>query len=238
MIVLSLLLLFQSLFLSILAFNTSSSTNGSSFTQSPNQRIQQRQQLQRHHYVQRHPSSSSSSSAMTLKMGLEINIRIVGRKNSIESTSFLQEGYETYTKRLSSSTGIKLSTTFHKSNADLLQKITLDSKKGHGIICLDEKGTMDTSIDFSTKLYNWFEEYGSRLVFVIGGADGLPKELKEYQYSNMYGGKNNNGGILNRSPIFMSLSKMTFTHPWARTILVEQIYRASEIHKGSGYHKE
>jgi 23S rRNA (pseudouridine1915-N3)-methyltransferase len=103
---------------------------------------------------------------------------------------------------------------------------------------------MYTSPEFSTKVYNWLEEFGSRLVFVIGGADGLPAELKQYQYVNNSYSNNNSGnaggssGVLNRSPTFISLSKMTFTHPWARTILVEQIYRASEIHKGSGYHKE
>ena len=199
-------------------------------------------------HPRRHHSYSSHSTI--LKMGLEINIRIVGRKNSIESTSFLQESYETYTKRLSST--ITLYTTFHKSNNDLLKNLQTDSKKGYGIVCLDEKGDMYTSMEFSTKMYNWLEDYGSRLVFVIGAAEGLPPELKQYQYSSLYssnqysgskGGSkknktNDSNGVLSRSPMFMSLSKMTFTHPWARTILVEQIYRASEIHKGTGYHKE
>lgn len=171
-----------------------------------------------------------------LSMGLEVNIRIVGRKNSIESTSFLQESYEEYTKRLSST--IKITTTFHKSDQDLLKNLQSDSKKGYGVVCLDEKGDMFTSIDFSEKLYSWLEEYGSRMVFVIGAAEGLPKELKQYQFQGKYSNDISGNGVLNRSPMFMSLSKMTFTHPWARTILVEQIYRASEIHKGSGYHKE
>lgn len=199
----------------------------------------------RHHHYHYHHRHSSSSSTI-LRMGLEINIRIVGRKNSIESTSFLQESYETYTKRLSST--IQLVTTFHKSNDDLLKNLQTDSKKGYGIVCLDERGDMYTSMDFSGRMYDWFEEYGSRLVFVIGAAEGLPPELKQYQYSNQYSYKNqgsskknkmnDSNSVLNRSPMFMSLSKMTFTHPWARTILVEQIYRASEIHKGTGYHKE
>lgn len=71
-------------------------------------------------------------------MGLEINIRIVGRKNSIESSSFLQESYETYTKRLSST--IQISTTFHKSNEELIKNLLMDSKKNYGIVCFDEKG--------------------------------------------------------------------------------------------------
>jgi len=71
-------------------------------------------------------------------------------------------------------------------------------------------------------MYNWLELGGSRLVFVIGGAEGLPHELK-------YGLKNGHN--------LLSLSKLTFTHQFARTLLMEQIYRASEIKKGSGYHK-
>ncbi len=178
----------------------------------------------------------TSTTSTPLKMGLSINIRIVGRKNSIESTSFLQESYQTYSQRLTSSSSIDLTTTFHKSNQELLKNLQVDSKKGYGIICLDEQGSMYTSIEFSTKVYTWFEEYGSRLVFVIGAAEGLPVELKQYRYQ--FNNNSYKDGILNRPPMFMSLSKMTFTHPWARSILVEQIYRASEIHKGSGYHKE
>lgn len=76
---------------------------------------------------------------------------------------------------------------------------------------------------FSDFLFSKLEEGGSRLTFVVGGAEGLPPGLKSNPPA---------GGAK------LSLSSMTFTHLWARALLAEQIYRASEIRRGSKYHKE
>ena len=62
------------------------------------------------------------------------------------------------------------------------------------------------------------ERGGSRLSFIIGGAEGLPAEVRA-------------------DATLVSLSRLTFTHQMARLVLAEQIYRATEIRKGSGYHK-
>ena len=85
---------------------------------------------------------------------------------------------------------------------------------------LDPKGTTCTSEVFAEKVFEWLNQGGSRLSFVIGGAEGLPAEL-----------------LQDKSLQTIRLSDLTFTHQFARVCLTEQIYRATEIKKGSGYHK-
>eukprot|EP01031_Cornospumella_fuschlensis_P029643 gene29643-35781_t len=121
-------------------------------------------------------------------------------------------GCTEYEKRLSGS--LKLQTVFLKSNEDLIR--TLKEQKGVAI-CLDETGKQFTSEEFSAHLLKAYEEGGAQVTFVIGGHDGLPKELKTKDC--------------------ISLSKMTWTHQMARLLLIEQIYRAFEIRKGSSYHR-
>lgn len=88
------------------------------------------------------------------------------------------------------------------------------------LLVLDERGAQYTSQDFSKMLYEQLEEGGSRLTFVIGGADGLPPDLRATPAKRQ-----------------LSLSRMTLTHQMARLLLAEQVYRASEIHRGSKYHR-
>ena len=59
----------------------------------------------------------------------------------------------------------------------------------------------------------------SRMVFIIGGSDGLAPEVKK------------------RADVRLSMSRMTFPHHFARVMLFEQIYRAFCINEGTKYHK-
>ena len=181
-----------------------------------------------------HPSYISSSTLLT--MGFEIKIRIVGRKNGCEP--WLNEAYEMYVKRLRSSQ-MNVGTVWHKTNNELVKGVAADRHKRQSIVLLDPQGLKRTSEEFSEDVYRWLEEGGSRLSFVIGGAEGLPPELK-YGGNEFRGGANGKASSRNVSidkSQMISLSTMTFTHQFARTLLIEQIYRASEIKKGSGYHK-
>ena len=84
-------------------------------------------------------------------------------------------------------------------------------------IYLDPHGKMLDSLEFHTFLFKQIETQ-KKVIFVIGGAEGFPKELQDVGTR-------------------IALSKMTFTHEMALLFLVEQIYRSFEIEKGSGYHK-
>ena len=86
-------------------------------------------------------------------------------------------------------------------------------KKGFSII-LDEKGKELDSVEFA-KLING----KSFVTFFIGNDKGLPENFKT------------SGDFL------LSLSKMTLQHDIARIVLLEQIYRAWNIIRGSPYHK-
>ena len=58
----------------------------------------------------------------------------------------------------------------------------------------------------------------SSLTFLIGGAFGLSKEVRQ------------------AADMKLSFSRLTFTHQMVRLLLVEQIYRAFKINRGEKYH--
>lgn len=147
---------------------------------------------------------------------MKVLIRIVGRK---PSERWLEEGVNMYQQRLTKV--MELQTEWHKSNSALIQNVEQDLRKEHVVVLLDpSQGKQYKSEDFAEYFYQWMQQGGSRLVFVIGGAEGLPTEL------------------LDKTDLpKVSLSKLTFTHQMTRLLLAEQVYRAYEIHKGSEYHK-
>jgi Uncharacterized conserved protein len=171
-------------------------------------------------------------------MGMEVKIRIVGRKNGAEQ--WLEDAYRQYEKRLTSS-NLNVSTVWHKHDDDLTKNVQKDCEKNHSVVLLDPSGGLKTSEELSASIYSWLDKGGSRLTFVIGGADGLPSELKclPHDGSTGAGGRGSGAGGSARPQQFpmLSLSPLTFTHQMTRSILMEQIYRASEIQKGTGYHK-
>jgi len=92
------------------------------------------------------------------------------------------------------------------------------AKEPH-LIALDVQGTVMSSEQFAFNIYKWLEQQRSKLSFVIGGPEGIPQTLLAKIHTRI------------------SFSALTFTHQIMRLLFLEQLYRASEIHKGSSYHK-
>lgn len=126
---------------------------------------------------------------------------------------WLDRALEDYQKRLSNIASFEWILT---KNDDQLLKLC---EKEKYFVCLDICGIKISSENFSTTLLKILEKQGSNLTFVIGGAEGLSDSIKS------------------KAALSISLSELTFTHQLVRLILLEQIYRAFEIDRGSPYHK-
>ncbi len=98
--------------------------------------------------------------------------------------------------------------------ADLIQK----NLKGVFIpLCIE--GKQLNSLEFSELLTRKIPLQNSAVSFVIGSSFGLDQNLK------------------NSADFKLSMSEMTFPHALASVMLMEQIYRAFQIEKNTGYHK-
>lgn len=155
--------------------------------------------------------SATVARSGTIVCGPRVTIYSVGKTKE----SWLQSAIDLYTSRLRP----VLEVEYIWVRDDDALAAQAAKAKGSRII-LDERGPLCTSVEFSGRLFDALEAGGSRVAFFIGGAEGLPPALKS-----------------DRSRL-LSLGKLTFTHQMARLLLVEQIYRATEIAKGSGYHKD
>jgi 23S rRNA (pseudouridine1915-N3)-methyltransferase len=83
-------------------------------------------------------------------------------------------------------------------------------------ISLDPAGRQIDSREF-TSLVEKSQMEGRDLLFLVGGADGLPDEWRA------------------RADLLLSLSAMTLPHELARVVLAEQIYRAFATLRGHPY---
>ena len=142
---------------------------------------------------------------------MEIKIIIIGKLKE----KIYQRRIQKYLKWISKD--VKIEIVFIKDiNNKILTKMDKFKKNNFFSICLSENGIQMSSNAFSKFIFNNKE----KLSFIIGGPDGHSSE------------------ILNEADYILSLSKMTMPHEMATLVLIEQIYRAFSIKKGSNYHRE
>ncbi len=91
--------------------------------------------------------------------------------------------------------------------------------KGAVMVALDEGGDSLPSWKFATRIGRWADQGIQNLAFVLGGADGLDRQ------------------ILVKAQSLLALGPMTWPHQIARILLAEQLYRAMAILSGHPYHR-
>lgn len=135
--------------------------------------------------------------------------------------------FESYLKRLKYKMELKELDlrNAHNMNAEKLVKgqgeLILNAlKPGSKVIILDEQGKQFSSMEFAKKISDFAVGGDSHLSFVIGGSDGLSKE------------------VLDKADLKISFGKMTLPHLMVRSVLAEQLYRAWAINNKHPYHRE
>ena len=123
--------------------------------------------------------------------------------------------FRKYLEWISQDAKLEVITLKESHSERMINQVQNLKKNNHFIICLSEQGKNLDSISFS----NFFFSCGNKVVFIIGNHNGLPGEL------------------IKKSNFNLSLSKMTMPHEMANLVLIEQIYRAFSIKKGSNYHR-
>ena len=156
--------------------------------------------------------------------GLRLRLVSVGRDRD-----FTKDGVAEYAQRLSRSAELELvelraeagpAAIEREADAILAAHAGAQSKqKGPAELwALDQRGVELTSEELALRLGR-LRDAGLGLTLCIGGDEGLsPRVRAAARFS-------------------WSLSRLTLPHRLARLLVLEQVYRAGEIQRGSPYHK-
>ena len=142
--------------------------------------------------------------------------------------SYVKEGIELFTKRISNYYPVEWNIISTPKNAASLSEKDLKKKEGEIIInllqkddylvLLDERGKMPDSEELAGFIQTRANEGTKNMLFLIGGAFVVSEEVKK------------------RANYQWALSKLVFPHQLVRLILAEQIYRACSINRNEKYH--
>lgn len=139
---------------------------------------------------------------------MNLHILAIGKKKSVYDDMIAE-----YTKRITAPFDVSL---------EILQKDTMMDKikPSDYVIALDEHGKNMTTVEFSHIIEKMLHDAQKRVVFVIGESYGLHDTTKQ------------------RANMTLCLGKMTLPHELARLVLVEQLYRVTNLLQGGKYHHE
>lgn len=103
-----------------------------------------------------------------------------------------------------------------KADAELERAVPREAT----VIALEPDGEQVTSRELAKRVEAWGRRGKGELVFLIGGADGIPEPLVRSAHARL------------------GLSRLTLPHRLARVVLFEQLYRAFTILRGEPYARE
>jgi len=127
--------------------------------------------------------------------------------------AWVQEGCAEYAKRVRGKLPLDLVEV--KDDAELVRKIPPRYK----LWALDERGKELSSEELAASVRKAMNGSEQGIAMIIGGADGLPRDL------------------VGRADFVWSLGRLTLPHRLARLIVLEQLYRALSILRGEPYHR-
>lgn len=140
---------------------------------------------------------------------MNLLILAVGKKKS-DYDDMIQE----YQKRVVAPFSLTIEVT--EDAGKLISKIKSDDY----VIAMDELGKDFTTVAFSKVIDTHLNNGQKRIVFVIGGAYGLESDIRT------------------RAPLMLRLGSFTLPHELARLVLVEQLYRVTNLLGGGKYHHQ
>ena len=152
---------------------------------------------------------------------MKVNIVCIGKIKE----KFFIDAIGEYKKRLSrfcSFNIIEVDEVSKEMNLDKKNEIEgkhLLEKASGIIVSMDSRGKMLGSTEIADFIKEKQVMGSSEMTFIIGGSNGLSKE------------------VLDKSNLILSFGKITFPHQLFRVVLSEQIYRAFTIISGLPYHK-
>jgi 23S rRNA (pseudouridine1915-N3)-methyltransferase len=104
-----------------------------------------------------------------------------------------------------------------KAGLTAAERALLEKLRGATKIVLDERGRERTSEEFAEWLGQEALRGTRELAFLVGGPEGFSAAFRQ------------------EADVLQALSRMTLTRDWARTLLLEQIYRGFTILRGYPY---
>lgn len=135
------------------------------------------------------------------------------------SLAYAKTGIAEYLKRLSRTAPVEI-VYLKDGDSESVSNELLSRSKGTFRVALDERGAAWNTSQFVERINRWEMDPGLKTIsLLIGASDGHTTGLRE------------------QCDAVWALSSLTLQHELALVVLLEQLYRAYSIKRGSPYHR-